>query len=58
VPHAYTLVVILDPRFEMEASMTLMKRAKRLWTLLSTDEVFDEHGSRGRRKMMRRAPRN
>ena len=38
--------------------MTRMKRAKRLWTLLSTDEVFDEHGSRGRRKMMRRAPRN
>ena len=24
--------------------MTNWKRIKRLWTLLSTDEVFDEHG--------------
>jgi hypothetical protein len=38
--------------------MTLVKRVKSLWTLLTTEEVFDEHGSRGRRKMVRRAPRN
>ena len=38
--------------------MTNWKRIKRLWTLLSTDEVFDEHGSRGRRKVVRKAPRN
>jgi hypothetical protein len=38
--------------------MTLWKRVQRLWTLLTTDEVFDEHGSRGRRKIVRRAPRN
>jgi hypothetical protein len=38
--------------------MTNWKRIKRLWTLLTTDEVFDEHGSRGRRKIVRRAPRN
>ena len=39
--------------------MTLVKRVRNLWTLLSTEEVFDEHGSHGRRKMVRsRAPRN
>jgi hypothetical protein len=38
--------------------MTLRKRIKRLWTLLTTEEVFDEHGSRGRQKIARRAPRN
>ena len=35
--------------------MTHWKRIKRLWTLLTTDEVFDEHGSRGRRKVVRSA---
>ena len=38
--------------------MTYWKRIKHLWTLLSTDEVFDEHGSRVRSKRVRRAPRN
>jgi hypothetical protein len=38
--------------------MTNWKRVKRLWTLLTTEEVFDEHGSRGRRKVRRGAPRN
>jgi hypothetical protein len=38
--------------------MTILKRAKRLWTLLSTEEVYDQYGSRGRRKMVRRGPRN
>ncbi len=37
--------------------MTFWKRAKRLWTLLTTEEVFDEHGSLGRRTVIRRAPR-
>ena len=37
--------------------MTLSKRLRRLWTLLTTEEVFDEHGSRGRRSVVRRAPR-
>jgi len=41
----------------MEVSMTIRKRIKRLWTLLTTEEVFDEHGSLGRRSVMRRAPR-
>jgi hypothetical protein len=58
VPNAYTLLVILNPRFEKEVNVTLWKRAQRLWTLLTTEEVFDEHGSRGRRKVVRRAPRN
>jgi hypothetical protein len=37
--------------------MSIRKRLKRLWALLTTEEVFDEHGSRGRRTMVRRAPR-
>jgi hypothetical protein len=37
--------------------MTIWKRIKRLWTLLTTEEVFDEHGSRGRRSVVRRVPR-
>ena len=37
--------------------MTFSKRVKRLWTLLTTEEVFDEHGSLGRRTVIRRAPR-
>jgi hypothetical protein len=37
--------------------MTIWKRMKHLWTLLTTEEAFDEHGSLGRRTMVRRAPR-
>ena len=37
--------------------MTISKRLKRLWILLTTEEVFDEGGSLGRRSMVRRAPR-
>ncbi len=37
--------------------MSIKKRLKRLWVMLTTEEVFDEHGSRGRRTMVRRAPR-
>jgi hypothetical protein len=37
--------------------MSIKKRLKRLWVLLTTEEVFDELGSRGRRTMVRRAPR-
>jgi hypothetical protein len=37
--------------------MTISKRLRRLWTLLTTEEVFDEHGSLGRRSMVRRALR-
>jgi hypothetical protein len=37
--------------------MNIKKRLKRLWTLLTTEKVFDEHGSLGRRSMVRRAPR-
>ena len=38
--------------------MTNWKRIKRLLAQLTTEEIFDEHGSRGRRKSLRRAPRN
>jgi hypothetical protein len=58
VPSAYTLLMILNSRFEKEVNVTLWKRVQHLWTLLTTEEVFDEHGSRGRRKMVRKAPRN
>jgi hypothetical protein len=37
--------------------MTIWKRIKRLWTLLTTEEVFDEHGSLGRRTVVRKALR-
>jgi hypothetical protein len=37
--------------------MTIWKRTKRLWILLTTEEVFDERGSLGRRTVVRRAPR-
>ena len=37
--------------------MTLSKRLRRLWTLLTTEEIFDERGSLGRRSVVRRAPR-
>ncbi len=37
--------------------MSIQKRLKRLWVLLTAEEVFDEHGSRGRRGVVRRAPR-
>ena len=33
--------------------MTLWKRIKRLWTLLTTEEVFDGYGSRGGRDPIR-----
>jgi len=38
--------------------MTIPKRIKRLWTLLTTEEVFAERTSLGRRSMVRRAPRS
>ena len=37
--------------------MSIKKRLKRLWVLLTTEEFFDEHGSLGRRTVVRRAPR-
>ena len=37
--------------------MTLSKRLRRLWTALTTEEVFDERGSLGRHNMVRWAPR-
>jgi hypothetical protein len=37
--------------------MSLSKRLKRLWTLLTTDEIYNVHAAIGRRKTVRRAPR-
>ena len=37
--------------------MTIWKRIKCLWTLLTAEEVFDERGSLGRRSVVHKAPR-
>ena len=37
--------------------MTILKRAKRMWTLLTTEEVFREDGTSKRRTMVRRSSR-
>ena len=37
--------------------MIILKRAKRLWTLLTTEEVFREDGTSERRTMVRRSSR-
>ena len=37
--------------------MTILKRAKRLWTLLTTEEVVREDGSSERRAIVRRSSR-
>lgn len=54
-PHAYALVHympddIIESWFEtlfkkpVSIEKTIRKRRKRLWTLLTAEEVFDEHG--------------
>ena len=53
----YNRVVVLKSLLKMEVSMSIKKRLKRLWVSLTTEEVFDEHGSLGRRSVVRRAPR-
>jgi hypothetical protein len=40
----------------MQKGMIMWKRIKRLWTLLSTEEIFGEHGSIRRRTMVRKTP--
>ena len=37
--------------------MTILKRAKRLWTLLTTEEVFRADGTSDRRTIVRRSSR-
>ena len=37
--------------------MNILKRAKRLWTVLTTEEVFHEDGTSERRAMVRRSSR-
>ena len=37
--------------------MTILKRAKRLWVLLTTEEVFREDGTSERRAIVRRSSR-
>ena len=37
--------------------MTILKRAKRMWTLLTTEEVFRADGTSERRTMVRRSSR-
>lgn len=47
----------MEVGFKMEMYMTLWKHIKRLWSLLTPEEVFDEHGSLGRRTRVLRARR-
>jgi hypothetical protein len=49
--------MVFETPIKTEVDMNIKKRIKRLWTLLTTEEVFDEHGLQGRRTMVRRAPR-
>ena len=42
--------------FDTEVDVTLSKRLKNLWTLLTTEEVISEDGSK-RRRTVRRLPR-
>ena len=37
--------------------MTILKRVKRLWTVLTTEEVIREDGTSKRRGMVRRSSR-
>ena len=37
--------------------MTILKRAKRLWTVLTTEEDFRKNGTSERRTMVRRSSR-
>ena len=37
--------------------MSILKRAKRLWTVLTTEEVIREDGTSERRGMVRRSSR-
>ena len=53
---AYNRVVVLEVGFK-EMYMTLWKRIERLWSLLTPEEVFDEHSSLGHRTRVLRAPR-
>lgn len=42
---------------EMEVSMTIWKRLKRLWALFGTEEVVNEDGTTTRRTIVRRSSR-
>ncbi len=44
-------------RLRRRKEMAILKRAKRLWTVLTTEEVFHEDGTSERRAMVRRSSR-
>jgi hypothetical protein len=47
----------LEVGFIKEKHMALWKRKKCLWSLPTTEEVFDKHGSLGRQMRVLRAAR-
>ena len=47
----------MESDFRRRKDMTILKNAKRLWTLLTTEEVFREDGTSERRAMVRRSSR-
>ena len=54
---AYNRSVVLESDFRRRQDMFILKRAKRLWTLLTTEEVFREDGTSERRAIVRRSSR-
>jgi hypothetical protein len=53
---AYNQLVIWKHRFWTEVNMSFSKRLKRLWVLLTTEEVFHPDGT-SERRTVRRPPR-
>ena len=54
---AYNKPVALECDLRRRKDVTILKRAKRLWTLLTTEEVFREDGTSERRAIVRRSSR-
>ncbi len=54
---AYNKHVAMESDLRQRKDMTILKNAKRLWTLLTTEEVLREDGTSERRAMVRRSSR-
>ena len=57
VRRAYNKFVAMKSDLRRRKDMTILKSAKRLWTLLTTEEVLREDGVSERRAMVRRSSR-
>ena len=54
---AYNKHVAMESHLKRRKDMTILKNAKLLWTLLTTEEVLREDGTSERRAMVRRSSR-